>query len=390
MATATCPTRTCARVAEPRPRQRRAVDANDRQVGVGVSPDERRPGLAAVGQRDAHRAPPRSTTWLLVSTKPSGVKMTPDPPPRPATRCARRPGQPSRQRESPPASRRRAVRRRSAPVGSGIHDVDSRNRVQAGASPESVRRLTSRYVRPVRRSTPQFIRDGKMSVSMGERVTFKANGRTAPGYLARPKGTGPGVVVIQEWWGWSLTSRTWPIALRRKASSRWRPDLYHGEKATSPDQAGKLMMSLRDRRSREGPRRRHRSSAAAKGVTGSKVGTVGFCMGGALSLFAASQNPEGRRVCGVLWRAPQREARHSHKLQAPVLGIWAGKAGFGTPAVVTELDKQLSAAGKRHNSTPIPPRSRFLQRHVARGARASGLRRRRATTPASSSRELTA
>ncbi len=38
---------------------------------------------------------------------------------------------------------------------------------------------------------------------MGEHITFKANGRTAPGYLARPKGSGPGVVVIQEWWGLS-------------------------------------------------------------------------------------------------------------------------------------------------------------------------------------------
>ena len=37
---------------------------------------------------------------------------------------------------------------------------------------------------------------------MGETVEFKSNGSTASGYLAKPaSGSGPGVLVIQEWWG---------------------------------------------------------------------------------------------------------------------------------------------------------------------------------------------
>ena len=32
-------------------------------------------------------------------------------------------------------------------------------------------------------------------------VEFAANGDKAPGYLARPEGNAPGIVVIQEWWG---------------------------------------------------------------------------------------------------------------------------------------------------------------------------------------------
>lgn len=35
-----------------------------------------------------------------------------------------------------------------------------------------------------------------------QNVTFPSNGRTAHGYLAVPEsGTGPALVVIQEWWG---------------------------------------------------------------------------------------------------------------------------------------------------------------------------------------------
>src|SRR5713101_7443477 len=82
---------------------------------------------------------------------------------------------------------------------------------------------------------------------MGERVTFKANGTTTPGYLARPKGRGPGVIVIQEWWG--LVPQIESVADRFAESGfvALAPDLYHGRSATygQPDQAGKMMMAMR-------------------------------------------------------------------------------------------------------------------------------------------------
>src|SRR5262249_10414092 len=80
---------------------------------------------------------------------------------------------------------------------------------------------------------------------MGERISFKANGRTTPAYLAVPSAPGPGIIVIQEWWG--LVPHIERIADRfaEVGFVALAPDLYHGEKATSPDQAGKLMMSMR-------------------------------------------------------------------------------------------------------------------------------------------------
>src|SRR5918996_6519937 len=79
---------------------------------------------------------------------------------------------------------------------------------------------------------------------MGERVTFKANGRTAAGYLARPAGSGPGVIVIQEWWG--LVPHIKDVADRFAAEGfvALAPDLYAGDTTTEPDEAGKLMMAL--------------------------------------------------------------------------------------------------------------------------------------------------
>lgn len=188
---------------------------------------------------------------------------------------------------------------------------------------------------------------------MGERVTFKANGRMTPGYLARPSGSGPGVVVIQEWWG--LVPHIEKVADRLAAEGfvALAPDLYHGEKTTSPDQAGKLMMALEIDEAAKDLAGAIEFLRAQKGVTGSKVGTVGFCMGGALSLFAATRNPDVG-ACVVFYGGHPNVKPDLAALQAPVLGLWAGKDGFVTPQVVQELDRELTRLGKRHDFHTYP------------------------------------
>ena len=188
---------------------------------------------------------------------------------------------------------------------------------------------------------------------MGERIRFKSNSHMTPAYLARPKAPGPGVIVIQEWWG--LVPHIEQIADRFAAEGfvALAPDLYHGQKTTSPDQAGKLMMSLRiDEAARD-----LAAAAAYLGtlpeVTGAKVGTVGFCMGGALSLFAASRNPDVG-ACVVFYGGHPNVKPDLASLQAPVLGLYAGLDTFVTPAVVDELDRQLTALGKRHEFHTYP------------------------------------
>ena len=71
---------------------------------------------------------------------------------------------------------------------------------------------------------------------MGETVDFKSNGGQTRGYVAVPKsGSGPAVVVIQEWWG--LVSHIKDVCDRfaSEGFGALAPDLYHGEVAKSPD-----------------------------------------------------------------------------------------------------------------------------------------------------------
>ena len=80
---------------------------------------------------------------------------------------------------------------------------------------------------------------------MGEIVSFASNGHGASGYLAPAAGgAGPGVILIQEYWG--LVPHIIDVADRLAAEgfTVLAPDLYHGETTTEPDEAGKLMMAM--------------------------------------------------------------------------------------------------------------------------------------------------
>jgi carboxymethylenebutenolidase len=188
---------------------------------------------------------------------------------------------------------------------------------------------------------------------MGERISYQANGHTTPAYLARPHRPGPPVVVIQEWWG--LVPHIEQIANRFAAEGfvALAPDLYHGEKATSPDQAGKLMMAMRIDEAAVDLAGAIHHLAEQPDVTTRKVGTIGFCMGGALSLFAACRNPEVG-ACAVFYGGHPKVTPDLASLGAPVLGIFAGKDSFVTPASVKELDRELTVLGKRHEFHVYP------------------------------------
>jgi carboxymethylenebutenolidase len=182
---------------------------------------------------------------------------------------------------------------------------------------------------------------------MGERVTFTPNGTQTVGYLARPKGRGPGVIVIQEWWG--LVPHIEHIAdrLADEGFVALAPDLYHGKTTTSPDEAGKLMMAMRVDEVERDLAGAIRHLAAQPEVTSRKIGTVGFCMGGALSLFAASKNRDVG-ACVIFYGGHPKIQPDLPHLEATVLGLYAGKDGFVTPHRVKDLDRELTRLGKRH------------------------------------------
>src|SRR5947199_9847325 len=114
----------------------------------------------------------------------------------------------------------------------------------------------------------------------GKMVEFPTNGHQTHGYLATPAaGKGPGILVIQEWWG--LVPHIKDVADRFAAEGfvALAPDLYHGDVARSPDEAGKMMMALNISQTERDLRGAVQYLLDAEATTGDRVGTVGFCMG---------------------------------------------------------------------------------------------------------------
>jgi carboxymethylenebutenolidase len=180
----------------------------------------------------------------------------------------------------------------------------------------------------------------------GQMVEFSSNGGTTRGYLSRPeKGSGPGVIVIQEWWGLVDHIKDVCDRLTNEGYVALAPDLYHGQTTKSPDEAGKLMMALRIDQAEKDLRGAIQYLVNYDATTGDKVGTLGFCMGGALSLYAASKNDQVG-ACVVFYGIHPNVKPDLANLKAPVLGIYAEKDKSTPPEAVHELEQQLKALGK--------------------------------------------
>ena len=183
---------------------------------------------------------------------------------------------------------------------------------------------------------------------MGENVTFQSNGGTANGYLASPAtGKGPGVIVVQEWWGLNDQIKGVADMLAREGFNALAPDFYHGKSARigEPDEAGKLMMELDLDRAATDARGAAQYLAKHAGTSSSKVGVIGFCMGGMLALLTGTVAPnEIGAVVDCYGVPPQKKPNYAALKGTPVLGIYPGRDEYSKKAF-PQLEQDLKAAG---------------------------------------------
>jgi carboxymethylenebutenolidase len=183
---------------------------------------------------------------------------------------------------------------------------------------------------------------------MGETVEFASNGSTASGYLAAPPGGGPGVLVLQEWWGLVPQIKGVADRLAEEGFTALAPDLYHGEIAehTEMDKAGQLMSALP-------PDRAGRDMMGAidylltRPGVGTEVGVIGFCMGGLLTLVIAAHAGD-KVAAAVPWYGfPQGESEPDWSgLTASVRGHMAENDDFFSPDAARALEAKLQGMGK--------------------------------------------
>jgi carboxymethylenebutenolidase len=176
-------------------------------------------------------------------------------------------------------------------------------------------------------------------------VTFEAGGGSAPGYLAVPEsGGGPGVIVLQEWWGLDSHIRGYCDRFAGEGFLALAPDLYRGETTEQPDEAQQKMMAMSMDQAEKDMRGAVDYLAAHEGFQGSGVGSVGFCLGGGLSVWAATANPKVRAVVTYYYVMPHGKPDFS-KINAPVLGHFGTADDFISVDDSQALEQELKDAG---------------------------------------------
>jgi carboxymethylenebutenolidase len=180
-----------------------------------------------------------------------------------------------------------------------------------------------------------------------ETVSYKSGGDTVSGFLALPEGGGkhPAIIVIHEYWGLNDWVKDQAKNFATQGYVALAVDLYRGKVATTPDEAHILMRGLPDDRGMRDLEAAFAYLSSRPDVDASKIGSVGWCMGGGWSIKLAVDQPK-LVACALNYGALPTDPASIAKIQAPVLGNFGALDKGITPNDVKAFESAMKAAGK--------------------------------------------
>jgi len=174
-------------------------------------------------------------------------------------------------------------------------------------------------------------------------------------HAARPSGSGPypALIVIQEWWGLNEQIKSVADRFAGIGYLAVAPDLFHGELAQLGD--GENASLLARKYGATAPVELESLFDALKShpECNGKIGSVGFCFGGRMSLALALTRPLDA-VCTFYGGGMQQLFDRMHTLSAPVLGLFGDKDQSIPVGTVEEFAKLLDQLGVEHEVIVYP------------------------------------
>ena len=178
-----------------------------------------------------------------------------------------------------------------------------------------------------------------MSSDAFTQITFGADGAQGH-FLYAPSGSSAAVIVLQEWWGVNETIKTHARKLRDDIGvAVLVPDLYRGSVGVDVEEAHHLMSNL------DWTLATKEIGEAAEELRkrgANKVGVIGFCMGGALTLIAGEKAPVDAIAPFYGYNA---DACDASAIAIPVQGHFGEKdnlTGFSDPETAKQLKEKLT------------------------------------------------
>ncbi|MCU0447976.1 MAG: dienelactone hydrolase family protein [Microscillaceae bacterium] len=183
----------------------------------------------------------------------------------------------------------------------------------------------------------------------GEKITFKASdGEDASAMLFKAKKTSNNyLLVIHEWWGLNdhiqKEAERFYNDLKKKNVNVIALDMYDGKIATTREDAAKYMQAMKT----------ERGAAIVQGLLNyvgknAKIATVGWCFGGGWSLQSSIIAENQAVGCIIYYGMPEKDKERLKKLNAEVLGIFAGQEQWISPKLVQEFEANLKELGKKN------------------------------------------
>lgn len=184
-----------------------------------------------------------------------------------------------------------------------------------------------------------------VSMVDGEMIQFKTpDGQMANAYLIKASTkSNKYLFVYQEWWGLNdhIKKQAEIFYNDLKDVNVIAIDMYDGKIATTAEDAGKYMSGA-------DPKRLQSIIQGAVAYVGpkAKIASVGWCFGGGLSLKSAILEGKQAVGCVMYYGMPEKDVEKLKTLNCDVLGIFAAKEQWISPAVVAQFEKDMAAVGK--------------------------------------------
>ena len=177
-----------------------------------------------------------------------------------------------------------------------------------------------------------------------QNVTFASNGGQAHGYLKNPAGgSGPGLILIQEWWG--LDDHMVEVADRLAAEGfvTLAPDLYGGRVVHDADSAGQMLADLPVDQAAKDLSGAVDYLLADPAVTSTTVGAVGFCMGGGFVLQLAAQQGDKIGAAVPFYGVGPAVPQQYRTITAPIQGHYGEQDAFYPVDQARAQEQQIRA-----------------------------------------------
>lgn len=175
------------------------------------------------------------------------------------------------------------------------------------------------------------------------------NGKAVNGYLAYPaaaEGGLPALLVFHEWWGLNDNIKSMANQLAAQGYVALATDLYGGQVADKPEVARSLMEQAMGDKDALGQNLRQAHAYLKDQIKATRIGTIGWCLGGATSLKAGLLLADHVDAVVVYYGHVGSDPKELQALKAPVLGLFGGADQAIPVASVQAFEATLKQLGK--------------------------------------------